>query len=181
MKKLLVLFIVALISFQIADAQRKKSSFFTDETPDDKGWWKGDVHVGPVVGIGWGPAIGVDGEYAITDKKWLAFGAGANLAYHTGYSYTWYSETAVTFAVYASWHLFPHKAFDVFVKLGFGYWNWSQSWSDPYYQNYGSGWSTSSIGTIEEIAIRWYLTQNIALRAHVGSPIWLGIGADFKF
>ena len=179
MKKFLIILIIALISVQFADAQRKKSSMF-DDTPSDRGWNEGDLYIGPHLGLGWGAAIGVDGEYAITDKKWVAIGVGGNLAYHTGLSYSWYSETMISASVYASYHLFPHKKFDVYAKLGLGYRHYSYTYNDPLWDRYYSTPSNASIGEIFEAGLRYYFTPAIAFRAFAGSPVYLGVGLDFK-
>jgi len=192
-KRLIIILIIALLSVQFADAQRKKSTMF-DDSRDAFGWQEGEFYIGPVLGAGWwGAIIGADGEFAITDKKWMAFGAGGTIAYHTGYSSnygSWYDLNKgwqeysihyfpITIQAFASWHLFPHKKFDVFARLGFGY----NIWMTTTTGNAPLGWSdwahSSGFGINEQVGIRWYLSKTFALRAVVGDPITLGVGCDF--
>ncbi len=85
MKKLLIFAIIAVLAFQVADAQRRKTSQDASSSFGE-GYAAKQFYIGPTLGYGWGPAIGVDGEYTITDKQWLAFGAGGQMAYHLGYT-----------------------------------------------------------------------------------------------
>lgn len=181
MKKLLIFAIIAVLAFQVADAQRRKTSQDASSSYG-VGYAAKQFYIGPTLGYGWGPAIGVDGEYTITDKQWLAFGAGGQMAYHLGYTDDYYwgdiSYSMFSVSAFATYHLFPHKKFDVFARAGLAYQNWFTTHTGIW-EDYGYSHS-SGVNTIIEACLRYYFTPNMAFRASLGDPIWISVGLDFK-
>ena len=185
MKKLLLLIIFCVLPFFAANAKKL--------TLTENNFEKGDFCIGPYAGVyhylGYG--LGVDAELAITDIIGIGnISVGADLsvgfqndswAYY-GYYSSSISYTDVNFYGYAAYHfkIIKNKMFDPYAKLGLGFSATSHSSVDPRYDKYYSYRSSLGVITVGEVGMRFFFSDNFAVRAFVGYP-WLGVGADFKF
>lgn len=131
---------------------------------------KGSLMLGPTVGLSWGAAFGVTGDYGLNDK----WSIGGDIMY-TSYT-SFYKYTLIGVLAAASYHFdFLGKGWDPYLKGGLGYMNWSN--------DAPSGWNAataSGIGFALQGGVRYYLKDNLALRASLGFPYYIGVGVDFK-
>jgi outer membrane protein W len=149
----------------------------------------GKLFMGPSVGYVFaGVGYGVGAEYAIHDN----WNVGVDLSYtnfkqdlNVGFGYS-YTTTYTLFGALAgvSYHLWSKQAFDPFVKIGVGYFNWGVSVKDQNGVELASTSSlslayTSGIGVGGQLGARYHFTDNISARASVGWPFYVAAGADF--
>ena len=132
---------------------------------------KGSLMLGPTVGLSWGAAFGVTGDYGLTDN----WSIGGDICY-TSYK-SFYKYTLVGVLAAASYHFdFLSEGWDPYLKGGLGYFNWSNDAAE----GFGTLGQTSGIGFILQGGCRYYIKDNIALRASLGFPYYIGLGVDFK-
>ncbi len=128
---------------------------------------KGSLMLGPTIGLSWGAAFGVTGDYGI-NKNWSI---GGDLMY-TSYSSIGSDYTLIGILAAASYHFdFLSDGWDPYLKGGLGYMNWSVK---------GIGVAPSAFGLALQGGIRYYIKDNLALRASLGFPYYIGVGVDFK-
>ena len=128
---------------------------------------KGSFMLGPTVGLSWGAAFGVTADYGLTEN----WSIGGDVMY-TSYSEIGSDFTLIGVLAAASYHFdFLGKEWDPYLKGGLGYMNWSVS---------GIGAAPSAFGIALQGGARYYLKDNLALRASLGFPYYIGVGVDFK-
>jgi hypothetical protein len=128
---------------------------------------KGSLMLGPTIGLSWGAAFGATVDYGLNDKWSL----GGDLMY-TSYSSIGSDYTLIGVLAAASYHFdFLGDGWDPYLKGGLGYMNWSVS---------GIGIAPSAFGIALQGGARYYLKDNLALRASLGFPYYIGVGVDFK-
>lgn len=157
---------------------------------------EGRTWIGPTIGlgaIGGGLGFGVQGEYGITEN----IGLGADIAYtsftedfggfggmSSGLPKIHYSLLGVLVA--GSYHFTPGKAFDPYVKVGVGYFNWDVAYEDAngnkvdpfagFSASYNSG-----VGLSGAIGARYHFSDAVSGRLSLGYPMLVGAGVDFAF
>lgn len=155
------------------------------------GFQKGKTYVGPTVGfgIGGGLGFGASGDYGITDNISMGLDLGytqftedfGGLGISTGGIELQYTLFAALVA--GSYHFTPGEAFDPFIKLGVGYFNWDAAYLVNGKEENGvfAAAYASGVGFTGQIGARYEVSPLVNLRATVGYPFYLAGGVDFTF
>lgn len=155
MKKITVLFAI-LMAFGLSNIKAQ-------------GFGEGSLTVGATLGVSYGGAFGVTGDYGLTDN-WSIGGD----VFYTSYT-SFYKYSLVGILAAGSYHFMPNDQWDPYLKGGLGFFNWSDNTPD--------GWNkahSSSLGFILQAGCRYYFNDQIAARVSLGYPYYVGVGVDFK-
>jgi len=139
-----------------------------------QGFGKGDLMIGPTLGLSYGLAFGVTGDYGLTDN-WSIGGDIMYTSRKTSLFTTSINETVIGILVDGAYHFMPNQQWDPYVKGGLGYMIWNN--------DAPAGWASatsSGLGFVLQGGCRYYLNEKLALRASLGFPYYIGVGIDFK-
>jgi outer membrane protein W len=136
-----------------------------------QGFEKGQLMIGPTIGLSYGLAFGATGDYGLSDN-WSIGGEVMYTSRKTAYFANDYSETLIGILIDGGYHFMPNEQFDPYLKGGLGYFVWSN--------DLPVGGAASGIGFILQAGARYYLSDKMALRASIGFPYYVGVGIDFK-
>ncbi len=163
----------------------------SDASAQGVGFQKGKTYVGPTLGFGIGGALGfgASADHGITDNISLGVDLG----------YTSFTEdfggfgaamggielqyTLFAGLVAGSYHFTPGEAFDPFIKLGVGYFNWDAAYLVDGKEEEGvfAAAYASGVGFTGQIGAHYEVSPLVNLRATIGYPFYLAGGLDFTF
>ena len=126
--------------------------------------------------------VSVNAEYIVTEIPNVGLiDAGLEVGFATE-DFLWVDYTYIPIFAYGSFH-YPIASMPKLVpyaKLGFGYVIVSYK-ETGFYAGSGAHYQGSYLSVAAQLGAHYFLTNNIALRASVGTPWYLGCGASFFF
>ena len=165
---------------------------FSDASAQGVGFRKGKTYVGPTVGFGIGGSLGFGAaaDYGITDNISLGVDLGYTSFTEDFGSFGFSGGAQWEYSLFAglvagSYHFTPGEAFDPFIKVGVGYFNWDVAYvvdgeeQDPF--GGASAAYASGIGFTGQIGARYELSPLLHGRLSVGYPFYAAVGLDFAF
>lgn len=134
-----------------------------------QGFSEGSLTAGPTLGVSYGFALGAQLDYGLTNN----WSIGGDIVYTTYKQFYNYNLLGMLLA--GAYHFMPNNEWDPYVKGGLGFFNWTndapQGWNVAY---------SSGVGFVLQAGCRYYFNDNIAARASLGFPYYVGLGVDFK-
>ena len=140
---------------------------------------QGDKYVGAALGLWYGIAFSVNGEFILKELPDLGnIGAGVEIGYASNNS-AWYNYTYIPIFAFGSFHyqLQNMPKLDLYARLGFGFVIVSSSYDGPVGWDLGA--NASYLSVAGQVGARYAITDNIWLKLAAGTPWAISFGVEF--